>query len=205
AGHTIDTVNVGGGYCMSYTGKEVIGPADYAEAMAPVLEKMGCRIIIEPGRHIAGPAGVLLVRVLYVKERDDGKTFVICDGGMNDLMRPTLYGAYHRVWPTEVSAGIPEVMEPDATGFEGYETEIVDVVGPICESGDFFAKDRPLPKVTEKDVLAVFDVGAYGFTMSSNYNAHLRPPEVIVRDGEAHMARQRERYEDLILSETENM
>ncbi len=201
-GHRIDTVNVGGGYCMSYTGEEVIGPDDYAGAMAPILDKMGCKVIIEPGRHIAAPAGVLLTQVTYVKERDYGKKFVICDGGMNDLMRPTLYDAYHRIWPTR-SDGMPEVMDPEAEGYEGYTTEVVDVVGPVCESGDYFAKARPLPELVESDVLAVFDTGAYGFTMSSNYNAQPRAAEVMVQDGESHLVRRRESYSNLLGSEQE--
>jgi diaminopimelate decarboxylase len=205
AGCTIRAVNLGGGYCMSYTGEPVIGPQDYAEAVGPVLEKMECRVIIEPGRHIAAPAGILLVGVTYNKQRDYGKKFVICDGGMNDLMRPTLYEAFHRIWPVENAGGMPSVMQPDAREYEGFATEIVDVVGPICESGDYLAKQRPLPPTKEGDVLAVFDAGAYGFTMSSTYNAQPRPPEVLVRDGAAHLVRERETYEDLVRSETESL
>lgn len=200
-GAPTEAVNLGGGYCMSYTGEPVIGPQEYAEAVGPILEKMECRVIIEPGRHISAPAGILLVGVTYRKQREYGKKFVITDGGMNDLMRPTLYEAFHRIWPADSARGMPKVMKPDACGYDGFETEIVDVVGPICESGDYLAKDRALPPVDEGEVLAVFDAGAYGFTMSSTYNAQPRPPEVLVREGAPHPARGRETYEDLVRSE----
>lgn len=204
-GCEIGTVNIGGGYCMSYTGESVVSPIDYARAVNSVLEKLDCRVIIEPGRHIAAPAGILLLRVTYRKERDFGKRFVICDGGMNDLLRPTLYEAYHRVWTADSPNGMPDIMRAEDEQYAGYETEIVDVVGPICESGDYLAKDRPIPRTGEGDILAVFDAGAYGFTMSSNYNAHPRPAEVMVSEGSAHLARRRETYEDLVRLEKENL
>jgi len=200
-GHTIDTINIGGGYCISYTGEPVIAPADYAATLKVSLENLACNLIIEPGRYVSGPSGVLLTRVTYRKRSDHGKTFIICDGGMNDLVRPTLYGSYHRVWPARCASGMPAVMKPEDQQYDGLQTETVDVVGPICESGDFFAQDRPLPPAKAGEVLAVFDAGAYGFTMSSNYNAHPRPAEVLVDGEQVVLARRRETYEDLIAAE----
>ncbi len=202
-GCRMDVVNLGGGYCISYTGEQVVEPEGYAAALKVLLEKLGCRVIIEPGRYIAGPSGVLLARVLYSKESDHGKRFVICDAGMNDLMRPTLYGAFHRIWPTRSAGGMPAVMRPQDGHYEQFRTEIVDVVGPVCESGDFLALSRPLPPVREGDVLVVFDAGAYGFTMGSDYNARPRPAEVLVSAGRAVLARRRETYEDLLAGERE--
>jgi len=201
AGSPVDTVNLGGGYCISYTGEPVMEPADYAAALKVSLEKLGCNLIIEPGRYIAGPSGLLLARVVYRKQADHGKTFIICDGGMNDLVRPTLYGSFHRIWPAESAVSMPPVLKPEDQQCEGIETETVDVVGPICESGDFFAKDRPLPALKAGDLVAIFDAGAYGFTMSSNYNAQPRPAEVLVDGGSASLARRRESYEDLVSGE----
>jgi len=204
AGCCIDVINIGGGYCISYTGEKVPCADDYARALEVLLEKLGCEVIIEPGRYISGPSGVLLVRVLYRKESEHGKKFIICDAGMNDLVRPTLYEAFHRIWPVRSPGGMPEVMRPNERRYGGFDTELVDVVGPVCESGDFVAQDRPLPPVQEGDLLAVFDAGAYGFTMSSNYNARPRAAEVLVREGEAALARQRETYEDLLRGEQDD-
>ena len=123
------------------------------------------------------------------------------DAGMNDLMRPTLYGAFHRIWPVKSRGGMPPLMTPKDSAYEGVEAETMDVVGPVCESGDFFAKSRPLPPVQEGEILAVFDAGAYGFTMSSNYNARPRAAEVLADSGRASLIRRRETYEDLISAE----
>ncbi|MGD2175270.1 MAG: diaminopimelate decarboxylase [Candidatus Brocadiaceae bacterium] len=198
AGFELDHLNLGGGYCISYTGEEVIGPADYAAALKSYLEKLRCVVIIEPGRYIAGNSGLLLSRVLYRKENEYGKRFVVCDAAMNDLMRPTLYGAFHRIWPVSGTAGMPDVMEPDRDGYEGFETEIVDIVGGVCETGDFLAQDRPLPPVQPGDLLAVFGAGAYAFTMSSNYNSRPRAAEVLVQGRDCRLVRRRERYADLV-------
>ncbi len=200
-GCRMETVNIGGGYCISYTGEDVPGPEDYAASLQVLLEKLDCQVIIEPGRYLAGPSGLLLVRVLYRKESEDGKIFVVCDGGMNDLLRPSLYGAFHRVWPAHSPGGMPRVMRAEDRHYSGFRTELVDVVGPVCESGDFFAKDRPLPPVKGGALLAIFDAGAYGFTMSSNYNSRPRPPEVVVDSSEVFLARRRETYEDLLRAE----
>lgn len=197
-GHTVDTMNLGGGYCMSYTGEDVIGPEDYAEAAEPYLEELDCRLILEPGRYVAANSGILLTDVTYRKVTEHGKKFLICDGGMNDLLRPTLYDAFHGIWPVDCEGGMPDVLDPDADGYDGWDTEVVDVVGPVCESGDYFGKKRALPRVEGGDMLAVFSVGAYGFTMASNYNSRPRPPEVLVEDGESRLVRPRESYDDLV-------
>ena len=144
-------------------------------------------MIMEPGRVIVGNAGILVTKVLYIKD-SEAKRFVIVDAGMNDLIRPSLYGAFHDIRP---------VLEPAET-----RTAKVDVVGPICESGDFLAQDRVLPVVQSGDLLAVMSAGAYGFVMSSNYNSRPRPPEVMVREGQVHLIRARETYEDLVRGET---
>jgi len=202
-GLAIDTLDVGGGFCISYTAEPVIGPPDYAQAARPFLEKLGCSVIIEPGRYISGSSALLLSRVIYRKTNEDGKVFLICDAAMNDLVRPTLYDAFHRIWPVVSSKGMPAVMRGDDGDYGSFVTERVDVVGPICESGDYLARDRALPVVQAGELLAVFDAGAYGFAMSSNYNARPRPAEVLV-EGERHqLIRQRESYADLVKHEVD--
>lgn len=152
-------------------------------------------MILEPGRFIAGPSGVLVIGVQYVK--DNGlKRFVITDGAMNDLIRPALYGSYHDIWPVKADTS-PQVLGGTAPG--GLLT--YDVVGPVCESGDFFAQDRPLPAAARGDRLAVFCAGAYGFSMASNYNSRPRPAEVLVAGAEHRLARRRETYDDLTAAE----
>jgi diaminopimelate decarboxylase len=146
---------------------------------------MDCTFIFEPGRVIVGNAGILVSRVLYTKE-NDGKKFIIIDAGMNDLIRPSLYGSYHRIQP---------VIRRER------EEITADVVGPICESGDFVAKGRKLPAFERGELLAVMSAGAYGFSMSSTYNSRPRIPEILVRDDRYDVIRKRERYEDLILGE----
>ncbi len=159
---------------------------------------MGLKLILEPGRFIVGNAGILLTRVLYVKESGD-KRFLICDAGMTDLIRPTLYDAWHRVWPARMGNG----HNGEVPSEEKYEGELTptDIVGPICESGDFFAKDRRIPKAQAGDLLAVYSAGAYGYAMASNYNSHPRPCEVIVSGKKALLATERETFEDLVRRE----
>ncbi|MCB1224294.1 MAG: diaminopimelate decarboxylase, partial [Verrucomicrobiales bacterium] len=158
----------------------------YTRAVVPRLRGLGLRILLEPGRFLVGNAGLLLTRVLYEK-RGSAKTFKIVDAGMNDLIRPTLYEGHHEIIP---------VRKPNAT-----QTELADVVGPICETGDFLAQNRELPPVAEGDLLAVMSAGAYGFTMASNYNTRPMPAEVLVNGSTAHLIRQRQRLEDLIAGE----
>ncbi|MEK6525718.1 MAG: diaminopimelate decarboxylase, partial [Nitrospirota bacterium] len=161
-------------------------PQQLAEAIAPLVRDLKCMLIMEPGRVIVGNAGILVTRVLYTKE-GEAKRFVIVDAAMNDLIRPSLYGAYHEIRP------VHEV--PNA------KTLTVDVVGPVCESGDFLAKDRAIPEARPGDLLAVMSAGAYGFTMASNYNSRPRVPEVLVKNGQMHVIRARETFEDLVRGE----
>jgi diaminopimelate decarboxylase len=204
AGCPIDTLNLGGGYCISYTGEDVAQPGDYAAAVKPYLEKSGCPvIIIEPGRYIAGNSALLVTQVVYRKETELGKRFLICDAAMNDLIRPTLYEAFHRVWPVRSANGMPDVVSADAGQLDGFDTETVDVVGPVCETGDYVARERALPRTEAGDLLAVFDAGAYGFTMSSNYNARRRAAEVLVDGSDCRLIRRRETYGDLVAQELE--
>ncbi len=183
----IDYINLGGGFGIFYVGKEAKSAREFADAVVPMLEKSGLKVIMEPGRFIVGNAGILLTRVRFIK-RSKLKTFVICDAAMNDLIRPALYGAYHRIWP----------VKPDES-----KSFTVDIVGPICESGDFLAKDREIPEVEEGDLLAVFSGGAYGMVMSSNFNSRPRACEVLV-DGESFkVTKRRETYKDLISTEIE--
>ena len=156
--------------------------------LLPALKELGVTVLLEPGRSIVGNAGALLTRVLYRKETDD-KKFVVVDAAMNDLIRPAFYDAYHAILPAaEARAAAP--------------VETADIVGPICESGDFLAKDRELPRAEEGDLLAVMSAGAYGFAMASNYNARRRPAEVLVDGEQVHLVRRRETLEDLVRGES---
>lgn len=187
-------IDLGGGFGAWYRDRAAPPFDAYAKALLPVLKGSGLRLALEPGRVIVGNAGVLVTRVLYRKTSGD-KRFVIVDAGMNDLIRPSLYGSYHRVWPVVGEAPPPLGTDPDLPHH--------DVVGPVCESGDFLAKDRPLPTtVGAGDLLAVMSAGAYGFTMSSQYNARPRAPEVLVSGARYAVVRRRETYEDLVRGET---
>ncbi len=184
-GINIEYLDIGGGLGIIYKDEKPQSAADYAAKVVPLLAKTGLKIIMEPGRFIVGNAGIFVTKVLYVK--DNGvKRFVIVDGGMNDLIRPMLYDAYHDIVPVkQIKAGKIKV----------------DVVGPICESGDFFAHDRMLPKVGTDDLLAVMSAGAYGYVMSSNYNVRGRVPEVMVKGNKFEVTRDRESFEDLVKGE----
>ncbi|QJA06137.1 diaminopimelate decarboxylase [Thermosulfurimonas marina] len=184
-------LDLGGGLGIVYGEEEPPPPREYAEALLREMRDLPeTTLILEPGRVIAGNAGILVTRVLYVKhhppteENPEGRTFVIVDAGMNDLIRPTLYQAYHRIQP------IRETLEG--------ETLVADVVGPICESGDFLARERRLPAVRPGELLAVMSAGAYGFVMSSNYNSRPRAAEVLVDGARFFVVRKRETYEDLV-------
>lgn len=199
-GHAIRYLNMGGGFGISYRGQESLPARAYAEAILPAVRESGCQLILEPGRVIVGNSGILLTRVIYTKE-SGGKRFVIQDGGMNDLIRPTLYEAFHRIWPVVPAGSAPAMPENFESEIPG--TELIDVVGPVCETGDFFARDRRLPPLASGDLLAVFSAGAYGMSMSSNYNSRPRAAEVMV-DGQTHrLIRRRETYEDLVRAEVE--
>jgi len=199
-GINLEYVNVGGGLGIAYWNERPPTPASYARALIPLIKKIGSRGIFEPGRVIVGNAGILVTKVLYIKEMFS-KKFVVVDSGMSDFIRPTLYNAYHEIKPIklkEVAKGRWELERPSFWPPGARKVMVADVVGPICESGDFFAKDRVLPKVSAGDLLAVFCAGAYGFTMSSNYNSRCRPAEVLVRKERYNIIRERETYQDLI-------
>ena len=177
--------DIGGGLGITYNNEAPPLPKDLAEAILPILKKSGCTIILEPGRSIVGNAGALITRTIYTKETAV-KKFAVVDAGMNDLLRPSLYDAYHQIL---------HVTKKKRTD------QMVDIVGPICESGDFLAQDRKMPEVSPDDLLAVMSAGAYGFSMASNYNARPRVAEVLV-DGDAfNVIRKRESLEDLIRGE----
>ncbi|QDV36623.1 diaminopimelate decarboxylase [Tautonia plasticadhaerens] len=194
-GHEITWCNMGGGFGIDYRGGESRPIAEFAEVMVPVLRETGCRLAMEPGRSIAGNAGVLLSRVIFTKQSGD-KRFVIQDAAMNDLIRPALYEGFHRIWPVRVPEGSPSWPDDFEAPIPG--TEPRDVVGPVCESGDFLAKDRALPPTARGDLLAVFSAGAYGMVMASNYNTRPRAAEVLVQGSEATLVRRRETYDDLL-------
>jgi len=197
-GAKIEFLDIGGGFGIWYKDKLARPAKEIAASILPLLQKMGCRILLEPGRFIVGNAGILVTRVLYVKESGD-KKFVICDAGMNDLIRPTLYSAYHRIWPVKTDPGYSGEA-PDEEAWSG-SSAVTDIVGPICESGDFFAKDRKLPALKRGDLVCVFSAGAYGFAMASNYNSHPKPCEVMVAGKKAEVVTARESMEDLLRNE----
>ena len=185
-GIELQFVDLGGGYGVRYDDEEHMSVEELAAAVVPRVRDVGLGLILEPGRFIVGEAGLLVTEVLYVK--DDGpRTFVIADGGMTELIRPSHYQGFHRIEPVRLCGDAPET--------------VVDVVGPICESGDFLAKDRSLPLPREGDLLGVHTVGAYGFAMASNYNSRPRPAEVVVDGRDVVLARRRETLDDLIRGE----
>jgi diaminopimelate decarboxylase len=185
-GARIRYLDLGGGLGITYNDEMPPRPEEYARAILEGLAGLDVTLILEPGRVIVGNAGILVTEVQYLKETDE-KKFVIVDGGMNDLIRPALYGSYQAIQP---------VMQ------NSREKIVADVVGPICESGDFFAKDREIARPERGDLLAVMSAGAYGFTMASNYNSHPKPPEVLVDGDQYYVIRARETLEDLIRGET---
>jgi len=181
----IQYIDLGGGLGITYHQEEPPHPREYAHSLLCELGEIDCTLILEPGRVIVGNAGILVTQVLYTKETGE-KNFIIVDAAMNDLVRPSLYGSYQRIQQVQ----------------RGQRLEIVaDVVGPICESGDFLAKDRKLAKVEPGELLAVMSAGAYGFSMSSNYNSRPRVPEILVDKDRFYIIREREDYEDLIKGE----
>jgi diaminopimelate decarboxylase len=184
-GIALKYLDLGGGLGIPYQ-EQPPPPSEYAAALMGPLRGIGLKIIIEPGRVLVGNAGILVTRMLYVKETDV-KRFIVVDGAMNDLIRPVLYEAYHEIVPVIRRAGGKVVTS--------------DVVGPVCESGDFFARERDLPEAQAGDLLAVMSAGAYGFVMASNYNSRPRAAEVIVNGAEYHVARERETFDDLIRGE----
>ena len=191
-GHTIDYIDAGGGLGIAYEKPSDLGfsadVAAYARALAAPLRGLDVQLLLEPGRSIIGPAGILLTSVLYRKQ-NDGKRFLVVDAAMNDLIRPALYGAYHEI--------VPVVRSADSAA----KDEATDIVGPVCETGDFFARDRELPAVSEGETLAILDAGAYGMVLASNYNTRPRPAEVLVAGKSAKIIRRREKVSDLLRAE----
>ncbi|RKY14282.1 MAG: diaminopimelate decarboxylase [Planctomycetota bacterium] len=197
-GHTIDALDLGGGYGADYQSDTVPSAADYAAGIVPLLRAAKLKLILEPGKSIIANAGIMLTRTVFKKIGGE-KTFVIVDAGMNDLIRPCLYEAFHFIWPAAVDEKfVPEKRVKDLT-MPG--TEVVDIVGPICEGTDYFAKDRAMPTVRRGDLVAVFTAGAYGYTMASNYNARPMCPEVLVDGNKFEVIRRRQTYEDMIALE----
>ena len=184
-GMDIKYLDLGGGLGITYDQEDVPHPSEYAKAIIDASKDINCTFTFEPGRVIVGNAGILVTEVLYTKS-NDAKNFIIVDAGMNDLVRPSLYNSYHRIRP---------VIEKER------EEIIADVVGPICESGDYLAKGRRISRFERGELMAVMSAGAYGFTMSSNYNSRGRIPEVLVSDDQFFVIRKREVYEDLIRGE----
>jgi len=197
-GREIEWLDLGGGFGADYETEQSPLASEYAKAIVPLLEPRvakGLRIVLEPGRTIIANAGILLLRVLYMKRSGD-KTFAICDAGMNALLRPSHYDAFHFIWPVEPAAGFVPVRRAKEMGLAGLVP--MDVVGPICESGDFLAIDRPLPPLKRGDLLSVFTAGAYGMAMASHYNTHPLPAEILVDGDSSRVVRRRETVEDLI-------
>ncbi len=179
--------DVGGGIGIQYDDETTIKPYDYAQSIFATLKGLDVSVVCEPGRYIIGNSGYFLTTVLYEKT-NNSKRFVVVDGGMNDLIRPSLYKTYHKI---------------EAINSSNNDISKCDVVGPVCESGDFFAKDIKLPKLKHGDLLVIKSAGAYGFTMSSNYNSRVRACEIALEDGSDRMIRKRESFEDLIRLEKE--
>lgn len=197
-GHEIKYLDMGGGMGIHYKGQEGLAAQSVADVLLPLIKGKGFQLILEPGRSIAGNSGILLTQMLYVK-KSGPKTFYIVDGAMNDLVRPMMYQAYHRIWPAVDAGG---AKDPHRTCQVSPDQAVVaDVVGPVCESGDYFAQDRALPVMKRGDLLAVFSAGAYGFAMSSQYNARPRAAEVLVAGDKYKVIRRRETYEDLVAAE----
>jgi diaminopimelate decarboxylase len=214
-GFKVTTLDIGGGFGADYESDRSPLPADYAAAIVPLLRERvkrhsggGLNIIIEPGRMISANAGLLLTRVLYVKDgwgndaagKAVPKKFIICDAGMNTLLRPALYSAFHFVWPVAPGEHFIPPRRGAAVDLPGLE--LCDVVGPICESSDFLAKDRMLPPMSRGDLLAIFTAGAYGMSMASNYNSHGLPAEVLVEGRGTRLIRARQTVDDLVKPES---
>jgi diaminopimelate decarboxylase len=186
-GFQLEHLDVGGGLGIAYEGRPIAGPADYAEAVISELRRSGLPVLLEPGRAIVGHAGALVARVVDTKRYPDGRQFAVLDAGMGELLRPALYGSYHRIVPVRPRAGAESSW---------------DVVGPICESSDVFARDRQLPPLDVQDLVAILDAGAYGSVMASNYNRHLLPAEVLVDGGQWSVIRRRQTLDDVLALES---
>jgi diaminopimelate decarboxylase len=186
-GFTLEHVDVGGGLGIAYEGRPIAGPSEYAEAVMSELRRSGLPVLLEPGRSIVGHAGALVARVVDTKRYPDGRQFAVLDAGMGELIRPALYGSFHRIVPVRPRAGADNSW---------------DIVGPICESSDVFARDRQMPPLDVGDLVAILDAGAYGSVMASNYNRHLLPAEVLVDAGTWAVIRRRQTLDDVLALES---
>jgi diaminopimelate decarboxylase len=182
--------DTGGGIGVSYTGEEVFTIEDFASTLISRLKKLDCKIFFEPGRYLTANGGILVSQVLFTKTNNE-KKFLIVDAAMNDLLRPSIYNAYHHIQPVELVSGCEDI--------------IADIVGPVCESGDFFAKERLISHLDREEYLAILSCGSYGMVMSSNYNGRRRPPEVMVDNDSFRIIRGRESYDHLLWDENENI
>ena len=187
AGIEVDHLDIGGGLGISYDGQHVPSAAEYAAAVLPILRESGLTVVLEPGRSVVGASGVLVSQVIDVKSQPGGKLFVILDAGMTELIRPMLYNAYHRIEPAEMTT------QPEA---------VCDIVGPLCETSDTLGKDRTMPAPATGDLMVVFDTGAYGSVMASNYNRRPMPAEVLVQDGRPALIKRRQTIDDLVALES---
>jgi diaminopimelate decarboxylase len=185
-GVALEHLDLGGGVGIAYEGRPIITPADHAAAVIPELRRSGLPVVLEPGRSVVGHSGALVSRIVDVKQYPDGRRFAVLDAGMGELLRPALYGSFHRIVPVRPRPG------PDGPW---------DVVGPICESSDVFARERLLPPLEVGDLVAILDAGAYGSVMASNYNRHLLPPEVLVDEGRWTLIRRRQTLDDVLALE----
>lgn len=186
-GFALEHLDVGGGLGIAYDGASIVDPGAYANAVIPELQATGLPVLLEPGRSVVGHAGALVARVVDTKRFADGRQFAVLDAGMGELIRPALYGSYHRIVPVRARPGAEAPW---------------DVVGPICESSDVFARERLLPPLDVQDLVAILDAGAYGSVMASNYNRHLLPPEVLVDGGQWTLIRRRQTLDEVLALES---
>jgi diaminopimelate decarboxylase len=186
-GIALEHLDLGGGLGIAYERRPIIEPSIYANAVIPELRRSGLPVVLEPGRAVVAHAGALIARVVDLKRFPDGRQFAVLDAGMGELIRPAMYGSYHVIVPVHPKAG-------DASPW--------DIVGPICESSDVFARDRLLPPLAVDDLVAILDTGAYGSVMGSNYNRHLLPAEVLVSDGQWSTIRRRQTLDDVLVLES---
>jgi diaminopimelate decarboxylase len=187
AGFALEHVDLGGGLGIAYEGRPIINPADYATAVIPELQRIGLPVVLEPGRAVVGHSGALISRVVDIKSFPDNRRFAVLDAGMGELIRPAMYGSYHNILPVRPRAGAETPW---------------DVVGPICESSDVFARERLLPPLEVGDLVALLDAGAYGSVMGSNYNRHLLPAEALVENGAWRIIRRRQTLDDILALES---
>jgi diaminopimelate decarboxylase len=197
-GFALEHLDLGGGVGIAYEGRPIITAADHAAAVMPELRRSGLPVVLEPGRSVVGHSGALVSRIVDIKQYPDGRKFAVLDAGMGELIRPALYGSFHRIVPVrrrkeERRSGVPADSAPESAW---------DVVGPICESSDVFARERMLPPLEVGDLLALLDAGAYGSVMASNYNRHLLPPEVLVDAGQWSVIRRRQTLDDVLALES---